>query len=144
MKILNRRAPYEYQLLDRLEAGIALIGSEVKSVKTGRVDLSASFGRIKDGQAALLNANIPPLASGAPAGYDPTRRRQLLLNKNEIVAWETKAKQQKLTIVPTKMYTKGRLVKVEIALARPKRKFEKREAKRRKDIKREVEREMKG
>ncbi len=144
MRITNRRAPYEYQLLDKTEAGISLQGSEVKSIKTGRADFSNSFVRIREKEAYLLNMNIPPYQGGTPEGYNPTRSRKLLLNKQEIVRLETKAKQQKLTIVPTKLYTKGRLVKVEIALARPKRKFEKREAKRRKDVEREIEQELKS
>lgn len=143
MRILNRRAPFEYQLFDRIEAGVALAGSEVKSIKVGRADLSAAFVRIQNNEAFLLNLNIPAYKGGVPEGYNPTRTRKLLLNKNEIISLETKAKQQKLTIVPMSMYTKRRLVKVQIALARPKRKFEKREVKRRKDIQREVERELK-
>lgn len=143
MRTLNKRAPFEYYLLDRIEAGISLLGCEVKSIKNGRLDLTTSFVRIKNGEALLVNANIHPYPSGTPESYDPTRTRKLLLNRDELIAWETKAKQQKLTIVPTKMYTKGQRVKVEIALARPKRKFEQREAKRRRDIDREVERELK-
>lgn len=142
MRINNRRAPYEYQLLERFEAGIALKGSEVKSIKTGRADLTAAFARVKDGEAFLVNLNIPPYEGGAPEGYDPNRTRKLLLKRDEIISLETKAKKQKLTIVPTSIYTKGRLVKVQIALARPKRKFEKRESKRKKDIERETQREM--
>lgn len=143
MRTLNRKAPFEYFLLERTEAGIALLGSEVKSVKGGRLDLATSFVRIKDGQAYLMNANIHPYPGGTSEGYDPTRTRKLLLNRAELVSLETKAKQQKLTIVPTKMYTKGQRIKVEIALAKPKRKFEQREVKRRKDIDRDVERELK-
>lgn len=144
MRIINRRAPYEYQLFDRIEAGISLLGSEVKSIKTGRLDLGSAFVRIKDQEVYLMNANIPPYQGGVPEGYTPNRSRKLLLVKSEIVSLETKAKQQKLTIVPTKVYTKGRLIKIEIALAKPKRKFEKREVKRRKDIDREAERELRG
>lgn len=142
MRINNRRAPYEYQLLERFEAGIALKGSEVKSIKTGRADLTAAFARVKDGEVFLVNLNIPPYKGGTPEGYDPNRTRKLLLKRDEIISLETKAKKQKLTIVPTSIYTKGRLVKVQIALARPKRKFEKRESKRKKDIERETQREM--
>lgn len=120
-----------------------MLGCEVKSIKTGRLDLTTSFVRIKNGQAYLMNANIQPYPAGTPENYDPTRTRQLLLNRDELISFETKAKQQKLTIVPTKMYTKGQRVKVEIALAKPKHKFEQREAKRRKDIDRDVERELK-
>lgn len=143
MRITNRKAPYEYQLFDRLEAGVSLLGSEVKSIKTGRVDLSASFVRVKEGQAFLLNANIPPYIGGVPEGYNPTRARRLLLNKKETISLETKAKQQRLTIIPTVIYNKGSRIKVQIALAKPKRKFEKREAKRKKDIEREVAGELK-
>lgn len=144
MRITNRRAPFEYQLFDRIEAGISLLGTEVKSIQMGRADLTAAFVRVTNDGAILVNTNIPPFAGGAPEGYNPTRTRRLLLNKKELVALETKAKQQKLTIMPTKLYTKGRLVKVEIALAKPKRKFEKREAKRKKDIEREVVQEFKS
>ena len=143
MRTLNRRASFEYYLLDRIEAGISLLGCEVKSIKGGRLDLATSFVRIKNGQAFLMNANIHPYPGGTPENYDPTRSRQLLLNRNELVSLETKAKQQKLTIVPTKMYTKGQRVKVEIALAKPKHKFEQRETKRKKDIDRDIERELK-
>lgn len=143
MRIINRRAPYGYKLLGRIEAGISLTGNEVKSIKTGRVDLSTGLVRIKDGQVSLFNANIPPYQGGTPEGYNPTRVRKLLLTREEILRLATKAKQQKLTIVPTKMYTKGRWIKIELALARPKRKFEKREVKREKDLEREIERELK-
>ena len=143
MRTLNRKAPFEYQLGEKLEAGVALLGSEVKSVKEGRVDLTTSFVRFKNGEAWLFNANIFPYPWGTPENYDPTRSRRLLLNKDEIISLETKAKQQKLTIVPTKIYTKGQRIKVEIALAKSKRKFEQREAKRKQDIKRDIERELK-
>ncbi len=144
VRIINRKAPFENQLFDRLEAGISLLGSEVKSIKGGRAEFSGSFVRLKDGQAHLVNLHIPPYEGGVPRDYDPSRTRLLLLNRDEILSLETKAKQQKLTIVPVSVYTKGRLVKVQIALAKPKRKFEKREIKRRKDIQRDTERELKN
>lgn len=144
MKITNRKAPFEFSLLDRVEAGISLSGAEVKSIKTGRANLSASFVRMTNGEAFLVNANLPGLAGSIPRNYDPSRSRKLLLHKNELLALETKAKQNKLTIVPISVYTKGRLIKIQIALGKPKRKFEKREIKRKKDIGREVARDLKN
>lgn len=144
MKIFNRQAPFEYNLLDRVEAGLALTGAEVKSIKTGRADLSASFVRLTNGEAFLVNANLPGLSGSLPRDYDPRRSRKLLLHRSELVSLETKAKQDKLTIIPISVYTKGRLIKVQIALGKAKRKFEKREAKRKKDVQRDTERELKN
>lgn len=143
MRILNRRARHDYQLFENLEAGIALTGSEVKSVRAGRGDLSSAFVRIKDGEAWLVGANIPRYEAGSK-DYDPIRTRKLLLHKNELVSLSTKMAQQNLTLVPISLYTKGRLVKVRVALGKGKKQYEKRDAKRRKDIDREVERALKG
>lgn len=144
MRILNRRVGRDYQVLETFEAGVALTGPEVKSIKNGRGDLATSFVRIKEGDAWLVGANIPLYQGARPEGFDPLRLRRLLLHKKEIISLSTKTKQQKLTLVPVALYTRGRLVKAKIALARGKRKYEKREAKRRRDIDREVERELKG
>ncbi|MEJ2347992.1 MAG: SsrA-binding protein SmpB [Patescibacteria group bacterium] len=141
MKILNRRAKYDYQLLERFEAGISLLGKEVRAVKDGHVDLSHAYGKIIGNEMYLINANI--MVEGAK-DYTPTRARKLLLHRNEIINLEAKIKAKKLTLVPTKMYTKNRLIKIELALAKSKRKFEKKEQKKRKDMEREIEREIKG
>lgn len=142
MRILNKKAKFNYKLeTDRAEAGIALTGGEAKSVRTGHADLSLSYAKIINGEVFLINANIP--VSGAK-DYDPKRTRKLLLHKSEIVSLESKIKQKKLTIVPTSLYTKGRLIKVKLALGKTKKRFEKKEAKKRKDIEREIERELKG
>lgn len=141
MAILNKRAKFDYKLqVDKYEAGVALLGAEAKTLRDGRGDLSQSVAKILAGEAWLINANLP--IAQPPTNYNPTRSRKLLLHKSEITAISTKAKQQKLTLVPIKMYTKGRLVKVELALGKPKRRFEKKEAIKRKDIEREVEREL--
>lgn len=137
MKIINRRARHDYYLFENFEAGIVLAGSEVKSLQQGRADLGSSFVRIKDSEAWLVGTNIPPY--GAIQGYDPLRQRKLLLSKDEIISLETKMKQQKLTLVPISLYNKRRFIKVRLALARGKRQFEKREAKRRRDLDREAE-----
>lgn len=144
MKIINKKAGFEYSLQDRVEAGIVLIGAEVKSIKSGRADLSVSFARIKDGEAFLVNANFPGVPGCIPPGYNPTRTRKLLLKRDELISLETKAKQQKLTFVPISLYTKGSFIKVGLALGKAKRQFEKRETKRRKDIQRDIERELRG
>lgn len=143
MRIFNRRARHDYRLLEDFEAGIALTGPEVKSIKIGRADLSSSFVRIRDSEAWLVGANIPPYGQ-KPEGYDPLRTRRLLLHKDEITALNTKTKQQNLTLVPTLLYTKGRLVKLRVALAKGKKQYEKREVKKRKDIEREIQRNLRG
>lgn len=143
MKIYNKRAKFDYQLLESLEAGIALTGAEVKSLKQGRGDLSSAFVRIKDGEAWLVGVNIPAYSSG-PREYDPLRLRKLLLHKDQILSLDTKTKQQKLTLVPILLYTKGNLVKLKIALAKGKKRFEKKEEKKKKDLEREIERALKG
>lgn len=141
MKILNRKAKFNYQFIESLEAGIVLAGHEVRAVKNGRVDLSTAYAKIMGDEVYLINANI---ASNVLADYSPTQARKLLLHRNQIALLKTKMQAKKLTLVPTKMYTKNRLIKVEITLAKNKRKYEKKELKKRKDIEREMERELKG
>ena len=141
MKIINKKAKFNYNLSERFEVGIVLTGAEVKALKTGRADLSNSYAKIVGGEAYLVNANIP--AQGVQ-NYDATRSRKLLLHKNELISLGTKMKQKQLTLVPIRVYTKGRLVKAEIALAKSKRKFEKKESIKKKDIEREIDRELRG
>jgi len=140
MRVINRRAKFDYQILEIFEAGISLSGSEAKSVREKRVNLSQSFAKIINGEVYLVNVNIP----SANQALSSTRSRKLLLHKKEIISLNSKIKQRKLTLVPLAMYTKGRLVKVELALAKPRRKFEKKAQIKKKDIKREIERELKG
>ena len=144
MKVVNRRARRDYQILEKYEAGIALTGAEVKSVKGGRIKLEESFIRIKDTEAFLLNAHIPPYLPAGSRGYDPLRDRRLLLRKKEILTLSLQTTRSGLTIVPLSCYTKRGLVKLEIALAKGKKKYEKREAIKRRDIEREMERELRG
>lgn len=142
-KIINRRARYDYHLLEKFEAGVALTGAEVKSVKAGKMSLSESFAKIIDGEAWLLNAYINPYPFADNRDYDPQRSRKLLLHKNELLKLTQQTKEKKLTIVPVSCYTKGRQIKLEIALARGKKKHDKREAKKRKAIEREIEQALK-
>jgi len=142
MRIFNKRAKFDYNLeKGRVETGVVLSGGEAKAVRTGHLDLSQSHARVINGEIYLINANIP--VQGA-VKYDSTRMRKLLLHKREIISLSTKMKQQKLTLVPVKMYTKGHLVKCELALGKSKRKFEKKDSIKRKDIQREIERDLKN
>lgn len=142
MKIFNKRSRFEYELLgEGVEAGISLKGAEAKSIREGRGDISQSFVKIIGNEAFLVNANVP--ATGL-ANYDSTRTRKLLLHKSEILSLLTKMKQKKLQIVPVRVYNKGRLIKLYLELGKPKRQFEKKEAIKRRDIDRDIEKEFKG
>ncbi len=143
-KVINRRARYDYHLLEKFEVGIALAGAEVKSVKAGNMSLSESFVKIIDNEAWLVNAYINPYSFADNRDYDPRRNRKLLLHKNELFKLAQQTKEKNLTIVPMSCYTKGRQIKLEIALARGKKRYDKREAKKRKAIKREVEQVLKN
>jgi SsrA-binding protein len=134
----NRRARHDYQFLERLEAGIALTGSEVKSLRGGRASLNEAFARIRGGEAWLENMHVPPYEQGEKRGYDPIRPRKLLLHRKEIDRLLGKQKEQGLALVPLRVYFSHGLAKVELGLGRGKREFEKRQA----VAKRESEREM--
>lgn len=140
MIIRNKRAKFNYRLFDRFEAGINLKGAEVKALKTGRGDISRAFAKFVGGELFLLGANIP---TNNP-DLDPVRSRKLLLHKKELFLIKQQIQAKKLTLVPTKLYTRKRLVKAEIALAKTKRKFEKKRALKKKDVERDVEKELKG
>ena len=141
MRHINKKANFHYRLEpEKIEAGISLRGAEAKGIRENRVDLSNATVRIMNGEAFLINANI---VTQGLTNYDPTRIRKLLLHKSEVITLDTKAKASKLTLVPMVLYTKGRLVKLEIRLGKPKRKFEKRAAIKAQDIKREIEQEFK-
>ena len=142
MKITNKKAFFDYQLLDRFEAGINLYGHEVKAVRLGHADLTGSFVRIIGSEAYLVNAKIYPYQFARPEGYDQKRTRKLLLHKKEIISLKSKIDSEKLTIVPISLYNTRRLIKAELALGKPKKQFEKKEALKRKDIERDVEAEL--
>ncbi len=144
MRIPNKKVTYEYTLLERFEAGINLTGAEVKSVKGGHASLEGAFVRIIGSEAYLVNAQIFPYIYARPEGYDPKRTRKLLLHKAELIRLKSKLEGAHLTLVPLSWYTRGPLVKLEIALARGKKQYEKRESKRREDQKRELERDFRG
>ncbi len=147
MKFLaeNRRAHFDYQILETFEAGIVLTGQEVKSVRAGQANLTGAYVVFKPQGAALLNMEVPPFqAKNAPADYNPSRTRQLLLNKEEINRLMGKAKEGNLTIIPLSLYNKSRHIKVEIGLARRKKKQDKRETLKKRQTEREIGRTLKS
>jgi SsrA-binding protein len=139
MKIINKRANFNYTIEEKIEAGIVLTGGEARAIRTGHINLSNSYAKIIGNEVFLINADVP--VAGAK-DYDSTHMRKLLLNRREIINLEAKMKQKKLTLVPTKAYLKGRRVKIELGLAKSKREFEKRESIKKKDIQRDMEREL--
>jgi SsrA-binding protein len=135
----NRKAVHDYFIDETLEAGIALLGPEVKSLREGRGSLVDSYARVKQGEVFLFNMHITPYPYAHHVNLDPVRIRKLLLNKSEIRRLIGKTEEKGYTLVPTKVYfAKGR-AKVELALAKGKRKYDKRRALKEKDLKREIE-----
>jgi len=135
----NRKAKYDYFISETLETGIVLLGPEVKSLREGRANLVDSYGRIKNGEVFLYNMHITPYPYTHHLELNPVRPRKLLLNKREIKRLIGKTEEKGYTLIPTKVYfTKG-LAKVELALAKGKRKYDKRRALKEKELKREVE-----
>ena len=124
MKIINRKAHFEYELGERVEAGIKLTGPEVKSARLGQIAMDGAHVKIIDGEAWIVNMQIYPYKYADNEGYDPMRTRKLLLGKSELISLQSKMKSGRMTLVPTAMYTKGPKVKLEIALARGKKKYE--------------------
>jgi len=139
----NRKARHDYFLYDTYEAGIVLTGTEIKSVRAGRVNLRDSYVSIKGGQAWLVNVHIAPYAAGSRANPDPRRDRKLLLHRREINRLQSAVQEKGLTIVPLRLYMKDNRAKVEIALARGKKLYDKRTAIEKKEAQRRIEREIK-
>ena len=146
MKIItqNRKAFHDYQIEDKIEAGINLKGTEVKSVREGRINLKDSYVIIKQGEAFLLNCHISPYSHGNIMNHDPVRTRKLLLHKKEISKLQGKLQEKGYSLIPLKVYFKGPFIKIEIGLAKGKKFFEKRETIKTREAKREIERAMKG
>lgn len=141
----NRRARFDYTILDSFEAGIELKGFEVKSVKSGRATLAGAFAVPRGTELYLMNADIPPYQTGnTPEGYDQKRSRRLLVKHEELRELISKLRSEKLTLIALKMYNKRGLVKVEIGLARPKKKGDRREAIRKREVTREINRTLRN
>jgi len=140
----NKKAFFDYEILEKFEAGIRLIGQEVKAIKSGRISLKGSFVILKGEEVFLVGCNIPPYQpKNAPSSYNPERTRTLLLRKSEIKGLIGKVKLKGLTLVPLKVYTRNRKIKLEVGLGRGKRKFDKREQIRKREIEREINRTLK-
>jgi len=140
----NRKARFDYEILEKYESGIELLGSEVKSVRGGQMSLEGAFVIVRGGEAFLINANIPAYQpKNAPKDYDSLRNRKLLLTKKEIATLGGSEKNKSLTIVPISVYNKNRKIKVEIALVKGKKKHDKRETIKKRETDREIRREIK-
>jgi SsrA-binding protein len=137
----NRRAGHKFELLDRIECGIELLGTEVKSLREGKAQLGDAYAVIDRGEVWLRNAHIPPYPPAASENHDPDRTRRLLLNRYEIERLVGRSERRGLTLIPTRMYFKGPFAKVELALARNKDHRDRRREIRDRDVQREVERE---
>lgn len=143
--IENKKARLEYEFLETFEAGMALSGFEVKSLRDGRGSLVGARVVVRGGEAFLAGATIPPYQEkNAPKGYDPERSRRLLLNKKEIAELGSSEGQKGLTIIPTMVYNKARRLKLQVAIARHKKKHDKREALKERDSKRSIRRTLKN
>jgi SsrA-binding protein len=138
----NKRATFDYELLERLEAGLELTGTEIKSIRANQASLQRSYVQARGDELWLLEANIAPYAHGNRENHEPTRPRKLLLHRREINRILTNLAQKGLTVVPTRLYLKGGRAKVEIALARGKHKYDKREDIARRDADRQMERAL--
>lgn len=144
MKIVNRKFHRDYEELEKFEAGIVLTGGEVKSIRDGHMQLEAAFVKLMGSEMYLINANIPAYAFANSKDYDPKRTRKLLLHRKEILKIEIKLNQGgRLTMAPISCYNRGRHIKLEIALARPRKDIEKRKLEKKRDIETNQKREIK-
>jgi SsrA-binding protein len=140
----NRRATHDYFIDDRIEAGLVLTGTEIKSIREGRVNLAEGYARITNGEAWLVNIHIAPYEQGNRYNHEPRRDRKLLLHKDQISWLIGKVRQRGYTLVPLQLYLKRGKAKVELGLARGKRQYDKRESIARRDAEREIERSLRS
>ena len=139
---LNRRARHEFTIDETFEAGLVLTGTEIKSVRAGKVNIANAYARIEKGEAWLIGADIAPFEQGNRYNHDPKRNRKLLLHRREIERLIGATAEKGLTIVPTRIYWNGPRAKVELAVAKGKDLYDKRRAIKERDTKREIQREM--
>ncbi len=139
----NRQIPYKYHVLERMEAGLALTGTEVKALREGRATLRDSYALIKSGEAWLLNCHISPYSHSGYAGHDPLRTRKLLLHREEIGKLRGRVEEKGLALVPVRLYFKNGRAKCELALVKGKKIWDRREEVRRRTADREIEQELK-
>lgn len=143
--VKNKKAGFNFELLERFEAGVELLGTEVKSLRGGQGKLDGAHVVVRGGEAYLVGASIPPFQkANAPKDYEPERVRRLLLKNKEIIELFTESEKKGLTIVPIRWYNKNRVLKLEIAVARGKKKHDKRDSIKERDTKREINRTLKS
>lgn len=138
MKISNKKATFNYEIIESFETGIVLTGAEVKSIKDGRINLTDSFVKIISGDLYLVNAEIPQYKYSSDEFYDARRSRKLLVKKKELVQIDSKLKAKKLVLIPLSIYIKGKLVKVEVAYARGRKRHEKKQREKEREMDREL------
>lgn len=139
----NRKATHDYSIEDRFEAGIVLLGTEIKSIRAGQANLREGYVQIRGDELWLINTHIAPYDPAGRQGHDPLRQRKLLLHRKEIARLLSRVQEKGYTIIPLKIYLKNRRAKVEIALARGKRQYDKREAIAKREAGRQIERALK-
>jgi len=140
---VNRKAQHDYHILERLEAGIALTGTEIKAIRDGRVNLRDAYARPERGEMWLVGAHIGPYAAARRFNHEPGRRRKLLLHRKEILELAREVEEKGLTLVPLRLYLKSGRAKVELALARGRRRYDRRQAIARREAEREMRRALK-
>ncbi len=139
----NKKARFNYEILERFEAGISLKGTEVKSIRNGNISLDESYAQVKDNEVFLINLHVSPYEQGNRENHEPTRTRKLLLHRQEIRKLIGKIQQKGLTLLPVSLYIKRGIIKVELALGRGKRLVDKREDMKKKSVEREIDRFVK-
>jgi SsrA-binding protein len=141
--VQNRQARFNFEILEKVEAGIALEGTEVKSIREGRANIKEAYADIRNGEAWLIGAHISPYSHGNISNHNPLRERKLLLNAIEIQRLQSKVMEKGLTLVPMRLYLKGRLVKLELGVGRGKKLVDKRDDIKKRDQEREIHRAIK-
>lgn len=140
----NKKAYYDYEILEKYEAGLVLIGQEVKSIKNGRINLAGSYVVMRSNEPYLIGAKIPPYQpKNAPADYNPEQSRKLLLNKKEINYLSGRVNERRFSLIPLKIYEQNGRIKLEFGLARGKKKYDKKEKIKKRDMEKEISRELK-
>jgi SsrA-binding protein len=138
----NRRARFNYEILETMEAGIALQGTEVKSIREGKANIQEAYADIRDGEVFLIGSHISPYSHGNRTNHEPLRDRKLLLTAHEIRKLQGKVVEKGLTLIPMRLYTKGRLIKLKLGIGRGKKLVDKREDIKKRDQEREIQRSM--
>lgn len=143
MELKNKRANYDYEIEETYEAGIVLTGTEIKSIRDGKAQLKDSYAIVKNGEVFILNMHISPYDKGNIFNHEETRTRKLLLNKKEIYKIRDSIDREGYTLIPVKLYFKGNRAKILLGIARGKKNYDKRESLKKKDMQREIEKQLK-